>query len=100
MLETSPLFWPLQITLGTLVVSLVLVFLRLVRGPSLADRAVAVDMISYLAIGLVAVFTLWRGQAAYLDAAIILGLLAFLATVAFGRYIEQTATDHPLTDED
>jgi multicomponent Na+:H+ antiporter subunit F len=80
-------------TLGfyTLVVSLALVFVRLVRGPTLADRVVALDMIGFLAIGIVAVFALLAGRAAFMDAALVLALIAFMATVAFARFVERTA---------
>ena len=81
--------WSVLIAMSALGVAFVLVFVRLVRGPGLPDRVVALDMISYLAIGFVALFTLASGQAAYLDAAIILALIVFLATVAFARYIAQ-----------
>ena len=81
--------WSVLIAFGALGVAFVLVFVRLVRGPGLPDRVVALDMISYLAIGFVALYTLASGQAVYLDAAIILALIAFLATVAFARYLAQ-----------
>ncbi len=81
--------WSVMIALAMVGLAFVLVFVRLVRGPGLPDRVVALDMISYLAIGFVALFTLASRQAVYLDAAIILALIAFLATVAFARYIEQ-----------
>lgn len=66
----------------------VLVFVRLVRGPGLPDRVVALDVIAYFAIGVIALWTLVSGETAYLDAALVLALIAFLATVAFARFIE------------
>jgi multicomponent Na+:H+ antiporter subunit F len=81
------LTWPLWIAFATIGLSFILVFVRLVRGPSLPDRVVALDMVSYLSIGLIALWTLVSQQPAYLDAAIVLALIAFLATVAFARYV-------------
>lgn len=64
-----------------------LAFLRLLRGPSLPDRVVALDLMSVLVVGWIAVHTVRTGQTVYLDVAIVLGLIAFLGTVAFARYI-------------
>ncbi|MEL7290339.1 MAG: cation:proton antiporter [Pseudomonadota bacterium] len=70
-----------------LIVSIAMALLRLVRGPTLADRVVALDVIAFITIGFIAVFTLESGQEALLDIAITLGLVAFLGTVVFARLI-------------
>ena len=49
----------------------------------------ALDLISILAAGVIAVYTIETGEAAYLDVAIALALVGFLGTVAFARYIEK-----------
>jgi multicomponent Na+:H+ antiporter subunit F len=85
-----PIPWPAAVAFVLLGVAFVLVFVRLVRGPSLPDRVVALDMVAFLAIASTALWTLVSGVAAYLDAAVVLALIAFVATVAFGRYIEET----------
>lgn len=82
--------WPFLVGFALVGAAFVLVFVRLVRGPSLADRVVALDMVAFLAVGAIALWTLVTGVAAYLDAALVLALIAFVATVAFGRYIEET----------
>jgi multicomponent Na+:H+ antiporter subunit F len=69
----------------------VLAFIRLARGPSLADRVVALDLIAFLAVGFVATYTVASGQPAFLEAATALALIAFLGTIAFARYVQQTA---------
>ena len=76
-------------TLAMLSVALLLAFIRLVRGPSLPDRVVALDLISILAAGVTAVYAIAAEQAVFLDVAIILALITFLGTVAFARYIEK-----------
>jgi multicomponent Na+:H+ antiporter subunit F len=84
-----PLTWPLWIGLALASLAFLFVFVRLVRGPTLPDRVVALDMIAYLAIGVIALWTLVSGVPAYLDAAIVLALIAFLATAAFARFVEE-----------
>lgn len=71
--------------------ALVLSFTRLLRGPSLADRVVALDLIGYLAVGFVVLVAIASDEPAFLDAAITLALIAFVGTVAFARYIESTS---------
>jgi multicomponent Na+:H+ antiporter subunit F len=74
-------------------VALLLAFVRLARGPSLSDRVIALDLIAVLAVGLIAMVAFAAGQAVFLDAAIVLALVAFLGTVAFARYLERRAHD-------
>lgn len=77
------------IALAILSLALVLVFVRLVRGPSLADRILALDTMMTLAIGYIGVIAMRTGIMVYLDVAIAIGLLGFLSTVAFARYLLQ-----------
>jgi multicomponent Na+:H+ antiporter subunit F len=69
--------------------ALLLALVRLVRGPDLANRVVALDLLSVLGVGTAAAATVVSGDAVYLDVALILGLIAFVGTVAFARYAEQ-----------
>lgn len=73
--------------------ALALCFFRLARGPSLADRVVALDVLNILAVAYCALLAMATGRAVYLDAAIALALVAFLVTVAFARFVERSATD-------
>jgi multicomponent Na+:H+ antiporter subunit F len=70
-------------------VSLLLAFVRLVKGPTLADRVVALDLVTMILVVILTLFGMSIDDSAYIDAAIALGLVAFLATVAFARYIER-----------
>ena len=82
MLEVSIL-----IAYAGLLFSFGLAFIRMLLGPTLADRVVALDLISFLTISFIAVYTLDSQQEAFLDIAITLALVAFLGTVAFARFI-------------
>ena len=76
-----------NVTFVSLCISLILAFYRVVVGPSLPDRVVALDLIAYLVIGFIATYCIHISQAVYLDAAIVLALVAFLGTLAFARYV-------------
>jgi multicomponent Na+:H+ antiporter subunit F len=75
-------FW--MVILGVL-----LAFIRLARGPSLPDRVVALDMMTILIVGFCGLFAVLSGDAAFLDVAIVLALIGFLATVALARFAER-----------
>ena len=74
---------------GMIMIALVLAFIRLARGPSLPDRVVALDLITILAVAFCALFAVASDQPAFLDVAIALALVAFLATVALARFAER-----------
>lgn len=76
------------IALVMLAVALLMTLIRLLRGPSLADRVVALDMLTVLAMGFIALRVIATGQVLFLEIAIALGLVAFLATIFFARLIE------------
>ena len=71
------------------IVAVVMAFARLVRGPTLADRVVALDMMTVLIVAFCGLFAISSGERAFLDVAIVLALVGFLATVALARYAER-----------
>lgn len=75
------------IALGLLCISLILTVIRVIRGPTLPDRVLALDMLVAVAIGFIAVIGIKTGYTLFVDIAIALGLVGFLATVAFARFI-------------
>ena len=77
----------LDISYIGLLCSLALAFARLLIGPTLADRVVALELVGFLTIAFIAVFTIDTGVESFLDVAITLALTAFLSTIAFARFI-------------
>lgn len=71
--------------------AIVLCVIRLMRGPSVADRAMALDQISVQAVGIVMLYSIRVNDAIYLDAALVVALIGFLSVLAFARYIERGA---------
>ncbi len=68
-------------------IAFLLTVYRAVVGPTLPDRIIALDMLVGIVIGFIAVIALRSGYTLYIDIAISLGLVGFLATVAFARFI-------------
>ncbi|MBB3454027.1 multicomponent Na+:H+ antiporter subunit F [Rhizobium sp. BK313] len=76
-----------MVALAILGVAFLLTVFRVVVGPTLPDRVLALDMLVAVAIGFIAVIAIKTGFTLYIDIAISLGLIGFLATVAFARFI-------------
>ncbi len=77
------------IILPILSISVLLVFVRFLMGPSISDRVVALDLLITIGIGIIAVYSVISGKPTFLDIAMILALIAFLSTVAFSYYLEK-----------
>ncbi len=78
-----------QITLVTLGVALLVAFIRLVKGPTLPDRIVAMDLFGVLVVGLIVVLAGSTGVQATLDGAIVIALIGFVGTIAYATYVER-----------
>lgn len=85
MLQDSALF----IALTTLALAAGLTFVRLVKGPTLPDRVIAIDLIGVLMVCLLVVMAGLTALAALLDVAMVIALISFVGTVAYARYIER-----------
>ena len=78
-----------QITLVTLAAALLIAFVRLVKGPTLPDRVVAMDLFGVLVVGLIVVLAASSGVRETLDAALVIALIGFLGTIAYATYVER-----------
>jgi len=83
----------LSIAYGLVSVAFLFATFRLVRGPTMTDRVIALDLLTTLAVGFLAVHAQSTGHTIYLDVALGLGLVAFIGTVAFGALIESDRGD-------
>jgi multicomponent Na+:H+ antiporter subunit F len=70
-----------------LAIAFFLTVYRVMRGPTLPDRVLALDMLVGIVIGFIAIFAIRTGYTLYVDIGVSLGLVGFLATVAFARFI-------------
>ncbi len=73
--------------------SALFVLYRVVRGPSPADRVIAVDILGILIISVLALYGLAHGQGFFMDIALIWALLSFVASLAFAKILEGRGLD-------
>ena len=69
------------------VMALILIF-RLVKGPSVVDRAVAADSIEILTDLALILFAVFSGRSIFLDIALVTALLGFIGSVIVSKYLE------------
>jgi multicomponent Na+:H+ antiporter subunit F len=88
---TPAAFLDLTVQIGFFMITaaLAIAMIRMIRGPSLADRVVALDMMTITVIGFCALYAILMEEPSFLDVAIVLALIGFLATVALARYAER-----------
>lgn len=86
--------------LAVLSLSFLLAVIRVIIGPSLPDRILGLDMLVTIAIGFIAVIGIRTGFTLYLDIAIALGLVGFLATVAFARFVMSRRYEEEFIEQD
>ena len=81
----------LTICFGMLSIAMLVSVIRLVLGPSLPDRVVALDLVGVLVVGMIILYDITTRLPVFLDAAIALALVGFAGTVAFAKYLERRA---------
>lgn len=79
----------IKIAAGMLILAFFLSILRLLIGPALQDRVVALDLIASATAGLILVFILISNEVRYLDIVLVLSLIIFLGTAAIAKYLNK-----------
>ncbi|APT58758.1 MAG: cation transporter [Azospirillum brasilense] len=72
-----------------LVLPLGLAAYRMIAGPGFADRFVALDMLTAVAVAFAAMTALATGRSAFLDVGLVIALVNFVATCAFAAFLER-----------
>ena len=67
--------------------AMLLALYRLLRGPSVPDRILALDTMFVCAIALLVLFGMHLGTAVYFEAALIIAMLGFVGTVVLSKYV-------------
>lgn len=81
--------WALEISLGLLALAAALSVVRLVRGPSIPDRVVALETLLLVVVSGIAVDAARTGRGVLLDVLVVVALLGFVSTVVMARFIER-----------
>lgn len=81
------LAYVIPVCLGLLVLAMLLTLARLVRGPCLPDRVLALDTLYVNAIAMLILLGIWQGTNLYFEVALLIAVLGFVGTVAVAKYM-------------
>jgi len=81
------LAYVIPVCLGLLVGAMLLTLARLVRGPCLPDRVLALDTLYVNAIAMLILLGIWQGTNLYFEVALLIAVLGFVGTVAVAKYM-------------
>lgn len=79
----------LAIALVLFAIAIGLAVLRIILGPSMPDRVLALDVIGVNLISSIAVTSVMLNTKAYLEVILILGILSFIGTIAYSKFVER-----------
>ncbi|MCU1716102.1 K+/H+ antiporter subunit F [Pseudomonas sp. 5P_3.1_Bac2] len=68
-------------------VALLLNTLRLLQGPSMPDRVLALDSLYINGLALLVVFGIWQASSFFFEIALLIAVLGFVSTVAVGKHL-------------
>jgi multicomponent K+:H+ antiporter subunit F len=81
------LAWALNFALVAVALAMLLCGWRLLRGPEVTDRVLALDTLYINAVALVILLGIRLGTTLLFEAALIVGMLGFVSTVALARFL-------------
>lgn len=83
--------WGSTISQYMLLLAMTLALVRVVRGPSLPDRIIALDLLASVVVGILCIHAIRSNEYVYLTAGIALALISFIGTVALALFIRRGA---------
>lgn len=81
------LTYVIPLCVGLVGLALALTLVRLIRGPSMPDRILALDTLYINAIALIVLLGIWEGSDLYFEAALLIAIMGFVGTVAVTKYL-------------
>lgn len=78
-----------EVSFYIMLLALLMAFIRFLKGPTCADRVVALDTMTVVGISLIVMVGVSAGRVIYLDVAMVYALLSFLGGIAVARYLER-----------
>jgi len=76
------------ITLGFMITGILFSVIRFIKGPTVADRTVALDTMMTISIALLVLLAFIFDRFVYLDVALVYGVLGFIGILVIARYME------------
>jgi multicomponent Na+:H+ antiporter subunit F len=78
----------LTIALIIMSLSVAVCFVRVIKGPTMSDRILALDTIGITMIGIIGIIMIIQNTLAYAEVILVIAILAFIGTIALAKFIE------------
>ena len=88
-MESTLLNITLLLIFGMLLLAFVLAFVRMLKGPDMSDRIVAMDLIASVTMAFILSYSVLVNKNIYFDIVIVISLISFIGTVAVSTYLKQ-----------
>jgi len=72
---------------GMLGVAVLLNLVRLIQGPDMPDRVLALDTLYINGLALIVLFGIWLASELFFEAALLIAVMGFISTVAVGKHL-------------
>jgi len=92
-LESSILSIAVHFSFILILAAFFIAFLRLAKGPELADRVLVLDLFAILVIGISIIFTIISEEQLFLNAAVVIAVVAFMGTIIFAKFLKKRVND-------
>ena len=79
----------LTISLILFGLAIVITFIRILLGPTFPDRVIAMDVVGVNLISAIAIVSILFSTKAFYDVILVIGILAFISTIAFSKFLER-----------
>lgn len=79
----------LTISLILVGIATIITFIRVLIGPTFPDRVIAMDVVGVNLISAIAIVSILFNTRAFFDVILVLGILAFISTISFSKFIER-----------
>jgi multicomponent Na+:H+ antiporter subunit F len=79
----------IYLSFATMSLAMVIIFIRLILGPTLPDRVVALELLASVIVAMIGAYAIYTDTSSFIDVAIVAALTAFLAAIGFARFLER-----------
>ncbi|MEJ8778882.1 Na(+)/H(+) antiporter subunit F1 [Pseudogracilibacillus sp. ICA-222130] len=83
--------WMLMTSFVLFGVAIFITFIRIIIGPTFPDRVIAMDVVGGNLISSIAIVSIIFNTKAFYDVILVLGILAFVSTISFSKFLERGA---------
>lgn len=81
------LAYVIPLCMGLLGVAALLNIIRLIKGPEMPDRVLALDTLYINGLALIVLFGIWLASDLFFEAALLIAVMGFVSTVAVGKHL-------------